>query len=72
MTNLVVCVRMVGDSKDGNDVMFAQQTDQCGYGWVILIYVLCIFPGWIQVAALVIAFYDARQNISTISFIMKC
>lgn len=35
---------MVGDSKDGDDVVFAQQTDQRGYGGVILVDVLGVFP----------------------------
>lgn len=70
-TNLVVCVRMVGDSKDRNDIMFAQQTDQRGYGWVILMDGFFVIPSWIQVAALVVAFQDARQHIGTVRFIMK-
>lgn len=70
-TNLVVCVRMVGDSKDGNDVVFAQQTDQRGYGWVILMDVFCVFPSWIQMTELVVAFQDARQHIGTVGFVMK-
>lgn len=57
--NLVVCVGMVGDGKDGNDVVFAQQPDQRGDGWVILGDVFCVFPIWIQVTELIVAFQDA-------------
>lgn len=62
---------MVGDSKDGNDVMFAQQTDQRGDGRVVLMDVFCVFPSWVQVTALVVAFQDARQHVGAVRFVMK-
>lgn len=58
-TNLVVCVGMVGDGKDGNDVVFAQQPDQGGDGWIVLGDVFCVFPIRIQVTELIVAFQDA-------------
>lgn len=71
LTNLVVCVGMVGDRKDGNDVVFAQQTDQRGYGRVVLVDVFCVFSSWIQVTLLVVAFQDARQHVDAVGFVMK-
>lgn len=62
---------MVGDGKDGNDVVFAQQPDQRGDGWVILSDVFCVFPIWIQVTELVVAFQDARQHVGAVGFVMK-
>ncbi len=62
---------MVGDSKDGNDVVFAQQTDQRGDGRVILVYILCVFAVCVQVAALVVALQDARQHVSTIRLVVE-
>lgn len=62
---------MVGDSKDGDDVVFAQQADQRGDGRVILMDVLRVFPSCIQVAALVVALQDARQHVGAVGFVMK-
>lgn len=70
-TNLIVSVGVVGDSKNGNDVMFAQQADQCGYGRVILIYILCVFALRVQVAALVIARQDAGQHVGAVSLVVE-
>lgn len=62
---------MVGDSKDGDDVVFAQQTDQCGYGRVILFYILCVFVICVQVALFVIARQDARQHVGAVSLVVE-
>lgn len=62
---------MVGDSEDGDDVVFAQQTDQCGYWRVVLIYILCVFACCVQVATLVIAPQDARQHISAVGLVVE-
>lgn len=70
-TNLVVCIGVVCDSKDGNDVVFAQHTDQCGYWRVILVYILCVTACVVQVTLLVIAWQDAWQYVSTVSLVVK-
>lgn len=70
-TNLIVCVGVVGDGQDGDDVVFAQYTDQRGYWRVILGYILCVFAFCVQVAKLVIAWQNAWQHISTIRLVVE-
>lgn len=62
---------MVGDRKDGNDVVFAQQADQRGYGRVILVYILCVFVICVQVALFVVARQDAGQHVRAVSLVVK-
>ena len=70
-TDLVVRVWVVGNSKYGDDVVFAKHADQRGYWWVILFGILCVFALWVQVALLVVAWHDAGQYVSAICLVVE-
>lgn len=70
-TYLIVAVGVVGDSKDGDNVVFAKQAHQCGHRRVILCPVLSVGACGVQVAPLVIAIQDAGQHVSTVSLVVE-
>lgn len=71
VSDLVVRVGVVGDSKDGDDVVFLQQADQHGDGGVILLDVLCVFACGVQVAELIVARQDPRQHVGAIVLVVE-
>lgn len=68
---LIVTVRVVGDGKDGDNVVFGKQANQCGHRWVVLGLILGVGACGIQVALLIIAVHDAGQHVGTISLIVE-
>lgn len=71
VSHLIVAVRIVGDGKDGDNVVLGEQAHQCGHRWVVLCLVLGVGAHGIQVALLIIAVHDAGQHVGTISLIVE-
>lgn len=69
--HLVVAVGVVSDSKDGDDVVLAQQAHQGGHRRIVLLGVIHIGATGVQVTLLIISCQDPCQDIGTISFIVK-
>lgn len=67
----VVCEGVVGDGEDGDDVVVSQHTDQRGYWGVILFRSFCVFALSVQVAELIVALQDPRQDVHAIRLVME-
>lgn len=69
--HLVVAVGVIGDGKDGDNVVFGEQAHQRWHRRVVLCLVLGVGACGIQVALLVIAAHDAGQHVGTVGLIVK-
>lgn len=62
---------MVGDGKDGYDVVLAQQTHEGGHRGIVLLGVVGVGAVLAQVALLVVTLQDPRQHIGAVGFIVE-